>query len=987
MSEPTTFVTTKEIRAAVDGHETEVLDALGIDWKACRPHIDCPYPEHGGKGDWRWDVNKKKAFCTCQNGHADGIFDILAKCEGVEFEAAKIRVADIIGRSDLIKTKGGKGQKTDAFSLMNPSNLNEDRGLPRAYLAHRLGVEPADVLMPATHVAGWRALAYFDPPAKQGNKPVHVGDYPCAVFGTVAASGGTHAHRIYVAPGGAGKAELGKTADGRDRDPKKSAKVAEGENTSGRSVLWGDAVKAERIVLCEGIETAAAVAHALRAEIGAGDVAVAAAIATAGVQAFQPYAATKRVTVAADRDEEPKPGKPHATRAGEKAAREFGMRRHEEILVDIALPGAPGSGTDWLDVLRADGVEAVRAGIEAATPFRPTQAEIDERARRAEQRSRLAEVSAEYPIPRLNTMTVFYDHAEDGKVWIHKLVTKGKGENAEIVPVPICTPFGATARLRYEDQAESYGLRVALLDMRGHRRLIDLDRGDLAKTHAAEARTALFSNGLRAEAQGEHTAVELLKATHPTAEIAVVRKTGWHPFGSDGDAFFVCPDGEVIGAPSGATFELQRGAQISPHVAHGGTFDGWKASVSVAATVPDCQHFTLGIIAGFVGPILSLCGLDTCGINLSGKTSLGKTTAQRLAVSVWSKADPTKKDSLLQSAKATANSMEAVAARANGTVMVLDELGHITGAEVGKMIYLLAGSVGKGRMTASATMRDSYSWSTFALLSAESSLEEKIRADGEVMKGGQAARFPDVDVTGVNGQVSTATMAKIEDVRHHYGHAGPAFVRALIGERKHLAVIDLHAAITAIANRLARRGVERGEPDPALLRAARPFALLYIAGGIAKELDVLPKVVDVTGAVTWAWDRFKASNEAIVLDPEKQAIQNLRRWIAERWNTSIHCLEADTKPTRDAVAWWDDDAVYIPDTRLVEAAGGALKEVQVAKVLNDAGFIAKRKSDKHISVSYVPKLGQIKAYALTRKQFGRNSGGQEDLRVIDGGLL
>jgi hypothetical protein len=76
------FVKTNEIRAAVKNREIEVLDALGIEWRKGRPHIDCPYPSHGGASDWRWDAKTAKAQCTCTKG--DGIFDVL-KRRGVLF--------------------------------------------------------------------------------------------------------------------------------------------------------------------------------------------------------------------------------------------------------------------------------------------------------------------------------------------------------------------------------------------------------------------------------------------------------------------------------------------------------------------------------------------------------------------------------------------------------------------------------------------------------------------------------------------------------------------------------------------------------------------------------------------------------------------------------------------------------------------------------------------------------------------------------------
>jgi len=59
------FVATVAISFAVRGREGDVLDAVGIEWRSGRPHIDCPYPTHGGKNDWRWDEKKSRAFCTC----------------------------------------------------------------------------------------------------------------------------------------------------------------------------------------------------------------------------------------------------------------------------------------------------------------------------------------------------------------------------------------------------------------------------------------------------------------------------------------------------------------------------------------------------------------------------------------------------------------------------------------------------------------------------------------------------------------------------------------------------------------------------------------------------------------------------------------------------------------------------------------------------------------------------------------------------------
>jgi hypothetical protein len=313
-----------------------VLAALGIDWRPGYGHVDCPYSDHGGKSDWRWDEGKRRAFCSCI-GKREGeprshsIFDVVVVKEGIEYEAAKIRVAQIIGRSDLIKIKGvAKGhQATDANSLLSAPSDRRDDSLPWIYLGHRLGVVPDRVPRPRTRAVGIKSLGYFDPPppGKKTGKPTLVATTPCAVFEQVDREGRLHAHRIYLAEGGIAKADLGLDANGKQRDVKKSAKKILDDHTSGRSVLWGDPTTATLAVLLEGIETAAAVALVFRAEIEAGEMLVVACINAVGIENFRPWPATKSVIIGADRDEASKGDGRPPSRRGERAARGFGIRR------------------------------------------------------------------------------------------------------------------------------------------------------------------------------------------------------------------------------------------------------------------------------------------------------------------------------------------------------------------------------------------------------------------------------------------------------------------------------------------------------------------------------------------------------------------------------------------------------------------------------------------------------------------------------------
>lgn len=450
MTEPIRFVPTAAIRQAVNGRETDVLDAIGVQWREGRPHINCPYQDHADdNASWRWDSKRAKAQCTCSKG--ESIFDVVIKVLGGDFEAAKIRVAELLHRHNLIQTKGagaGDGrryQATDAASLLGAAAEYRDDTLPRAYLAQRLCVAVDAVLIPRTAMIGLKALSYYDPPS-QGSKakPKLVGEFPCAVFGTVAADGGTHAHRIYLAPAGAGKANLGIGPDGRPREPKKSAMVVGDDNIAGRSVLWGDPRGAAHLMVTEGIETGAAVALAFAAEIMAGAVAVAAAISANGVEAFQPYLATARVTVAGDRDEGSKANGKPGSRRGERAARIFGLKHHARIQVWIAIPDKAGESADWLDVLLRDGVDAVREGVLSATPFVPRPAELEALARSQGRAAELQEIAAKYPLPVMDTPRLVYRHAANGKAKVHKVVgSKNNPEAGEnhLETIPVTTPF------------------------------------------------------------------------------------------------------------------------------------------------------------------------------------------------------------------------------------------------------------------------------------------------------------------------------------------------------------------------------------------------------------------------------------------------------------------------------------------------------------------------------------------------------------------
>jgi hypothetical protein len=394
-----------------------------------------------------------------------------------------------------------------------------------------------------------------------------------------------------------------------------------------------------------------------------------------------------------------------------------------------------------------------------------------------------------------------------------------------------------------------------------------------------------------------------------------------------------------------------------------GTYKGWRQAIGIAASVPKCPHWTLGAAAGFVGPVLGLCEFDTCGVDFSGPTSRGKTTAVALGVSAWTSPRLTS-GGLLRSMLATETSLEISARQSNHLILGLDELAHIDGKAVGKTIYLLSGGVSKGRATAQITQREPLRWRTFVLMSSEKSLAQKINGEGGQWTGGMAVRFPDIDCGDVDANVPKATLDAIAGIYRNHGWGGGTFAYGLEHHKLDRDPDILRSRILDAATNIAGN-----DSDGARRRAALPFALIGVCGTLAREFGLLPKSADIETAIEWGWERFASSPEALALNPEALAMVNLRRWIAEFWDVAIRRTDLPYKSVRQAFAWYDDNAIYIPVARLSEAIGSTMNVSTFVRRLARRGLFWDRTDATHAALRRVPGMGPVDVYALRREAF------------------
>lgn len=258
-----------------------------------------------------------------------------------------------------------------------------------------------------------------------------------------------------------------------------------------------------------------------------------------------------------------------------------------------------------------------------------------------------------------------------------------------------------------------------------------------------------------------------------------VERLGWH------GGVYVTPS-ESIGQEDEIVV-FQNAHAIDPALSTAGTLEEWRASVARLATGNSRLVFALS--AAFAGPLADVVGEDSGGFHLRGGSSSGKTTALKVAASVWG--HPGGYPRLW---RATANGLEGLAALHNDGLLILDELSQIDPKEAGEAAYLLANGQGKARASRAGTAKQAARWRLLFLSAGEESLTALVARAGRKANPGQEIRLADFDADAGAGmgifemlhdQLSPAALAlAIKDATiRHYGNAGLAWLRSVVADR------------------------------------------------------------------------------------------------------------------------------------------------------------------------------------------------------------
>lgn len=314
-----------------------------------------------------------------------------------------------------------------------------------------------------------------------------------------------------------------------------------------------------------------------------------------------------------------------------------------------------------------------------------------------------------------------------------------------------------------------------------------------------------------------------------------------------------------------------------------GSADAWYAAIGAVALYPKIK---LAIYAALAVPLLQLLDVRNFTIEWAARTSTGKTTALRLAASVWGRPDESAPQSAMRTWEATQVGIERMCGVISGLPLVLDDTSLASGI-VEKILYLIASGRGRSRGTWSG-LASNPAFRTIMLTTGEAPITSVTQ------KGGAHVRVLSLRGTPF-GRADAETAALVERLKtvllHDYGHAGPAFVQALLRERH--AWPKIQAEYSARRDKLAVR-VKGPEADRLLGYVAAidiaavlahrflpiPWALRHPGDELLGEL--IPHVEDAAGATRALRDIMslaQASEERFYgRRPERGGGSALGRW-------------------------------------------------------------------------------------------------------------
>lgn len=475
----------------------------------------------------------------------------------------------------------------------------------------------------------------------------------------------------------------------------------------------------------------------------------------------------------------------------------------------------------------------------------------------------------------------------------------------------------------------------------------------LLKSAGDELRGELLDQGLELNISKRGKILEYIMQERSKRRIIAATNTGWH------EGSFVLPN-RVIGSADVVFQSEQIG---DSEYSSAGTLKGWQEEIAVY-----CQGnipLTVSISAALAGALLQRIQYPGGGIHWKGDSSSGKSTAVEVGASVWGSPQ------FVKSWSATANGLEGAAASRNDTCLILDEIDQALPSEVGKISYMLVNGQGKQRAGKIGNACKIQRWRLMTISTGERTITEIMGEIGKKPNAGQLVRLLSIPANFTYGIFSNLHHFKdgrsfsdyLKQARYrNYGHAGEAFIRALIDDKQ-----DLGEAISILKDEFSSK-VETSLEK----RAASVFACIALAGELAIKYGILPwSEGDAKFAAEIAFERW-LDNQGKFNTEDHQILQNINDFLDKHGSSRFSARQPKDlydKTIINRAGWFEDERdirlYYFIGVALAEAGG--FDQKRVVQALDKAGWIIDHDPGKKTKKTRTPE-GLKNLYYIKTKE-------------------
>ena len=200
---------------------------------------------------------------------------------------------------------------------------------------------------------------------------------------------------------------------------------------------------------------------------------------------------------------------------------------------------------------------------------------------------------------------------------------------------------------------------------------------------------------------------------------------------------YVLPSGEILAAKGKAAPRVIYNGDTSQAAAYAeaGTLADWQRELG--RYLAGNSRLCLAVGAALAAPLVCLLGIESGGFHLFGDSRDGKSTAARLALSVWG--NPS---ALMVSWTGTSHGFSNLANARNDGLLVLDEIGQANPRHVSHTAYAVINGIAKIQGAKDGGNRETARWRILLLSTGEKPMDGFLQANRADWNAGQAARLP-----------------------------------------------------------------------------------------------------------------------------------------------------------------------------------------------------------------------------------------------------